>query len=84
MIEGRTGGGQNYFGDSTAKGVRFQSALTHGPADDRRGAERPAGITAAANAATIPRDSRVAVGRPEVQRLALDLAPGARGLHLSP
>jgi hypothetical protein len=28
MIEGRPGGGQIYFGDSTAKGVRFQSALT--------------------------------------------------------
>ena len=28
MIEGRSGGGQIYFGDWTAKGVRFQSALT--------------------------------------------------------
>jgi hypothetical protein len=29
MIEGRPGGGQIYFADSTAKGVRFQSALTN-------------------------------------------------------
>jgi len=42
-------------------------------------ASRPARTSAAACAATIPGDSRGTAAGPEVQRLALDLAPGARG-----
>jgi hypothetical protein len=69
MIEGRTGGGQNYFGDSTAKGVRFQSALTHHEVPDADSGPVEVSVVRKARAASdeLPKQSLLSRGRHAVR-----------------